>query len=95
MRHGVGGTGVPYRIPGTAFTFTNRTRLIDVDRAAAGNHHGLAFDDVDFVFTNGETDGAGDLILDVGVQQQLDDEAALQMLSSPRASLAASATILL
>ena len=75
--HGVGGTGVPYGIPGPAFTFTNRTGLVDVHRAAAGNHHGLAFDDVDDVLAYGETDGAGDLVGHLGIHQQFDDEAAL------------------
>jgi hypothetical protein len=87
MHHGVGGTGVPYRIPGAAFTFTDRTGLVDIHRAAAGNHHGFAFDDVDFVFTDGETNGAGDLIGHVGVQQQFNDEAALDDVVVAQASL--------
>ena len=74
--HGVGGTGVPYRIPGAPFAFTHRTRLIDIDRAATGDHHGLAFNDVDFVLTYREANSAGNLVVDIGVQEKLNDEAA-------------------
>ena len=75
--HGIGGTGVPDRVPGAAFAFTHRTGLVDVHGAAAGHHHGFAFDDVNFVFADRETHGAGDLVFDIGIQQQLDDEATL------------------
>ena len=48
--------------------------MINVDRAAAGNDHGLAFDDEDFVLADGKTNRTGNLIFLVGVQQQLNDE---------------------
>jgi hypothetical protein len=58
--------------------YADRTGLVDVHSAAAGDHSGFAFDDVDFVLAQGETDGTGDLVLDVGVQQKLHDEATLK-----------------
>ena len=65
--HGIGGAGIPDRIPGASLTFTDAAGLVDVHGAAAGNHHGVAFNDVDFVFTNGKTDCAGDPVLFIGV----------------------------
>jgi len=72
--HGVGGTRVPYRVPGTALAFALGTRHVDVYSAAAGHHHGLALDDIHFVFTHAEAHRAGDGVFLVGIQQQLHDE---------------------
>ena len=73
-RHGIGGTGVPDRIPGTTLTFTHGPGPEDVDDAAAGHDHGFAFEDIGFVFTDAEADGAADLVAVLLVGQQLDDE---------------------
>ena len=71
---GIGGTGVPDRIPGTAFALTDAAGLVYIDGSTAGYQHGLALDDEHFVFTDGETDRTGNLVFVVGIQQQFDDE---------------------
>ena len=73
-RHGIGGTSVPDRIPGTTLTFTHGPGPEDVNHAAAGHDHGFAFEDVGFVFPDAETNGAADLVGVGFVGQQLDDE---------------------
>ena len=72
--HGVGGTSVPYRVPGTTLTLTGGPGTEDVDRTAAGNQGGLALVDEDFVLAGGETNRTGDGVLFVLVEQHLDDE---------------------
>src|SRR5690606_15459645 len=75
--HGVGGTGVPHRVPGTAGTFTHGARTEDVHATAGGQQDGLGLVDVDGVVASGETDGASDAGRVVLVVNQLHDEHAL------------------
>ena len=75
--HGVGGTGVPYRVPSATLALTGGPGTEDVDRAAAGDQGSLALVDMHLVLAGGETDGTGDGVLFVLVKQHLDDEHAL------------------
>jgi hypothetical protein len=79
----IGGAGVPHRVPGAALALADRPRLVDVDRAAAGDHAGLALEDVDLVLAHREADRARDLVGLVLVQEQLDDEDALEDVGVP------------
>src|SRR5690606_18312035 len=75
--HGVGRTGVPHRVPGTAGAFTHGARTEDVHAAAGGQHDGLGLVDVDLVLAGGEADRTGDARRVVLVVHQLHDEHAL------------------
>ncbi len=75
--HGVGGAGVPHRVPGAARAFAHRARTEQVDAAAGGQQHGLGLVDVDAVLAHREAHRAGDARGVVLVVDELDDEDAL------------------
>ena len=75
---GVGGAGIPDRIPGTSFTFTSGTRTEDVYRTTTGYDCGFTLDVINLVFANRETGSAGNLVRLVLVEQQLNNEDTLK-----------------
>jgi hypothetical protein len=89
----VGGAGVPHRVPGPALALADRPRLIDVDRAAAGDHAGFALEDVDLVLTHREA-GAPAIWLGLFLSRNSSTmKTRSRMFVSPIAFFAASATI--
>ena len=76
--HRVGRAGVPHRIPDAAHALAGRARPEHVHRAARDAQNGLRLEDVDLVLAHREADRAGDLVVVVLVEQQLDDEHALE-----------------
>ena len=75
--HIVGRTCIPHRIPCTALTFTNAAWLINVNRTTACNHRGFTFDNVYFVFTDGKTDSACNLVFSICIKEKLNNKTAL------------------
>ena len=85
--HGVGGTGIPYWIPGTAFTLTGRAWAENVNRTTAGNQGGLATEYMNFILTGGETNRTSNLVGLVLVKQHLHDKDTLKAVLGTKSGL--------
>ena len=76
-RHRIGGTCIPYRIPGTTRPLTYRARSENIDGSASSQKATLEFIDVHFVISNAESSSASYPIRVICVGNQSNNEHAL------------------
>ena len=75
--HRIGGTCIPYRIPGATRPLTYRARSENIDGSASSQKATFKFIDVYFVFSNAESSSANHSIRVICVGNQSNNEHAL------------------